>query len=125
MHCVAGIGVFSGIALECRDPAALASFYSALTGWPVVYSSADWVSIGDGRDALWHLSFQRTPGHAAPQWPDEAGSMQFHLHIRVPDLEAASVEVAALGGVRHPHQPNETGSRVFLDPAGHPFCLVS
>jgi hypothetical protein len=31
-----GVGQLSGVALECRDPAALAEFYSRLTGWPVV-----------------------------------------------------------------------------------------
>jgi predicted enzyme related to lactoylglutathione lyase len=118
------IGRFSGIALECVDPGALAAFYTALTGWPVVYASDDWVSIGESREAPWHLSFQRSPGHVAPTWPDLASSMQFHLHVRVADLDVASEAVVALGGVLFASQPNPEGSRVFADPAGHPFCLV-
>src|ERR671938_490999 len=81
------IGQLSGIALECRDPLALARFYSALTGWPVVYTSDDWCSIGDEAQAAFHLSFQRSPGHTPPTWPDPASSMQFHLHVRVGDLD--------------------------------------
>ena len=46
-----GMRRFSGVALECVDPVALAAFYTALTGWPVVYAADDWVSIGEQRDA--------------------------------------------------------------------------
>lgn len=45
-----------------------------------------------------------------------------HLDVVVEDLDAAEEAVAALGATRHPHQPG-TSFRVFLDPAGHPFCL--
>lgn len=119
-----GIGRLSGIALECTDPLALAEFYTALTGWPVVYATDEWVSIGATETDVWHLSFQRSPGHQPPTWPDPASSMQFHLHIRVDDLDTAEAAVLALGATRFEEQPNRDGSRVFADPAGHPFCLV-
>ena len=32
--------------------------------------------------------------------------------------------VIALGATKHEHQPG-TSFRVFLDPAGHPFCLCA
>lgn len=118
------IGRFSGIALECRDPRALAAFYRAITGWEVVYDGDNWVSLGESRDAQWHLSFQRSPCHQPPTWPDDASSMQFHLHFRVPNLDTAEREVLELGGTKLPHQPSPEGSRVVADPAGHPFCLV-
>jgi catechol 2,3-dioxygenase-like lactoylglutathione lyase family enzyme len=116
------VGRLSGVALECRDPAGLAAFYSQLTGWPVVFASDDWYSIGDGPDAAFHLSFQRAPDHEPPVWPDPASSMQFHLHLRVDDPDAAERAVLALGASRLDYQPNR-GTRVFADPAGHPFCL--
>ena len=112
----------SGVALECADPAALAAFYSRLTGWPVVYSSPDWCSIGERRDAPLHLSFQRAPGHRPPVWPDPASSMQFHLHFRVENPDLAEEAVLRLGAVK---LATAEGHRVFKDPAGHPFCLVS
>jgi catechol 2,3-dioxygenase-like lactoylglutathione lyase family enzyme len=117
------VAQLSGIALECPDPAVLAAFYSALTGWPVVYANDDWYSIGESPDAAFHLSFQRAPGHRPPTWPDPASSMQAHLHLRVPDLDAAEARVLALGGTRLDHQPNPATSKVMADPAGHPFCL--
>ena len=121
---MSGIGHLSGVALECRDPGELAAFYGRLTGWPVVSSDADWVSIGESPAAPFHLSFQRAPGHRAPVWPDPASSMQLHLHLRVNDLDEAERAVLALGGTKFDHQPDGVGSRVFADPAGHPFCLV-
>ena len=118
------VGRLSGVALECRDPAGLAAFYSQLTGWPVVYASDDWCSLGETPDATFHLSFQRAPGHEPPTWPDPTSSMQYHLHLRVDDLDAAERTVLALGGVRLTPQPDPAHARVFADPAGHPFCLV-
>ena len=119
-----GVGRLSGVALECPDPAALAEFYHRLTGWPVVYADPDWCSVGERPSAPFHLSFQRSPGHQPPTWPDPASSMQAHLHFRVDDIEGAERLVLSSGGSRFDHQPNPDGSRVFADPAGHPFCLV-
>jgi hypothetical protein len=45
-----------------------------------------------------------------------------HLDVVVDDLDAAEKAVLELGATRHEQQPGET-FRVFLDPAGHPFCL--
>ena len=45
-----------------------------------------------------------------------------HLDVVVEDLDTAEREVVALGATRSEHQPGAT-FRVFLDPAGHPFCL--
>jgi len=48
---------------------------------------------------------------------------QLHLDLEVADLDAGEAAVVALGARKHEVQPGET-FRVFLDPAGHPFCLV-
>jgi predicted enzyme related to lactoylglutathione lyase len=114
----------SGIALECRDPAVLADFYSRLTGWTVVHADPDWYSVGENEKAEFHLSFQRSPAHQPPTWPDPASSMQLHLHFRVKDLDAAERAVMAWGGTKSDHQPGPDRARVCIDPAGHPFCLV-
>jgi hypothetical protein len=116
-----GIGQLSGIALECRDPRTLADFYGALTGWPIVFSTTDWVSIGEGEAATWHLSFQRAPGYEPPTWPDPTSSMQFHLHFRVDDIQAAEAEVLARGATKL----ESADQHVYTDPAGHVFCLVA
>jgi hypothetical protein len=45
-----------------------------------------------------------------------------HLDLSVDNLDVAEAAVLELGAVKQTHQPGTT-FRVFLDPAGHPFCL--
>jgi len=40
----------------------------------------------------------------------------------VDDIEDAEKAVLELGATKHDFQPGRT-FRVYLDPAGHPFCL--
>ena len=61
--------------------------------------------------------------HRPPQWPGAEHPQQLHLDLEVADLDAGEAAVVALGARKHAVQPGET-FRVFLDPAGHPFCLV-
>jgi hypothetical protein len=115
-----GIATLSVIALDCREPQVLAEFYSALSGAPVERSENDWVQLaGQGGVAL---AFQLAPGHVPPQWPGDELPQQIHLDFDVPDLDAAEAQVLAIGARKHDHQPGKS-FRVYLDPAGHPFCL--
>ena len=108
------------LVLDCPDPAALARFYGSLLGWKVDGSAGDdWADIrgDDGQ----RLSFQQVQSYRAPQWPAQDVPQQMHIDVTVDDLDAAEAAVLELGATRHPHQP-DTSFRVFLDPAGHPFC---
>jgi catechol 2,3-dioxygenase-like lactoylglutathione lyase family enzyme len=122
----AGIARFGVVALDCPDPVALAEFYSALTGWPPSrpYDSGNWIQLDppDGRGAA--LAFQRVPGYRAPRWPGQDVPQQLHLDFDVPDLDTGERQVLAIGARKHEVQPAAQNFRVFLDPAGHPFCLV-
>ena len=112
-------------ALDCPDPAALASFYSALTGWPVEdddpTGDGGWVQLRSDTGAT--LAFQRVAEHRPPDWPGAEHPQQLHLDFDVPDLDAGEAAVLAIGARKAGFQPGQT-FRVFLDPAGHPFCLV-
>lgn len=70
------------------------------------------------------LAFQLAPDHRPPQWPDPAHPQQLHLDLEVDDLDVGERAVLALGAVKTGVQPEPDAFRVFLDPAGHPFCLV-
>lgn len=108
------------LVIDCPDPAVLAEFYGAILGWtPSVDADGGWADIrsGDGR-----IDFQRVEAHNPPQWPGQEVPQQMHLDVDVDDLDEAEGAVLALGAVKHDHQPGTT-YRVFLDPAGHPFCL--
>ena len=48
--------------------------------------------------------------------------MMTHLDVEVDDLEAAGAHAVAEGAALAGYQPQEQ-VRVYLDPAGHPFCL--
>ncbi len=115
------VGSLSGIVLECRDPTELARFYSALTGWPLVFTDDDFAAIGEGPEAAFHLGFQRAPAHEPPTWPDPRSSMQSHLHIKVRDLDAAERRVLELGGTRFSTQPAPDASSRPRRPRGPPL----
>jgi catechol 2,3-dioxygenase-like lactoylglutathione lyase family enzyme len=109
--------------LDAPDPRALAEFYSRLLGWPIGRDEPGWVTLrppGGGPG----LSFQHEPIHARPTWPAAAGEqqMQLHLDIEVDDLESAGARAVAAGATPAEFQPQDD-VRVYLDPAGHPFCL--
>ncbi len=113
------IARFPSIVLDCPDPAALAAFYGAMLDWPVD-ASTDWADVRADYGQV--LSFQRVEDYRAPDWPGQDVPQQMHLDVVVDDLDAAAAAVLELGATKHEHQPGTT-FRVFLDPAGHPFCL--
>lgn len=122
------------IILDCPDALELGRFYSELLGWPFQDGSdRDWVTLvppgggvtPDNRDGWPSLAFQRIDDWVAPTWPGGAHPQQFHLDFSVGDIDAAEPSVLAFGARRHDHQPSKNGGfRVYVDPAGHPFCLI-
>jgi predicted enzyme related to lactoylglutathione lyase len=114
------IARFPVVALDCPDPKALAEFYGALLGWKLEQNDDDWASIrADYGDSL---AFQKVDDYRPPQWPGQDVPQQMHIDVTVDDLDEAEGAVLKLGATKHDHQPGTT-FRVFLDPAGHPFCL--
>jgi len=106
--------------IDCPDPAAMAAFYAELLDWKPDVSDG-WAEIrpADGSNCI---SFQRVKDYTPPQWPAQQVPQQMHLDVVVDDLDAGEAAVLALGAVKDEFQPGTT-FRVFLDPAGHPFCL--
>ena len=109
------------MALDCRDPRALATFYSAITGCEIEDGDDDWVQLRS--DAGVALAFQLAPDHVPPAWPSADRPQQAHLDFDVDDLDAAEQRALALGARKAELEP-DSSYRVLLDPAGHPFCLV-
>lgn len=123
------------VILDCPDALALARFYGEILGWEVEEGSdgsfANLVPPGggvspDNPDGRTTLSFQRIDDWVPPTWPGGPHPQQFHLDFSVPDIAAAEPAVVASGARVHDHQPSTDGHfRVYLDPVGHPFCLIS
>ncbi len=97
-------------------------FYQCLLGGEIAAEETDDVFLRGAAEVS--LSFQREPGYVRPVWPAEPGDQQMmiHLEILVDDLERAGAHATACGAVIADHQPQDD-VRVYLDPAGHPFCL--
>lgn len=119
MTAVAKLSLF---AFDCREPRQLAEFYAAITGWPIDRADVDWVRLRSDGGAT--LAFQLAPDHEPPVWPSADRPQQAHLDFDVADLDAGEAAVLALGARKAETQPEPDDFRVFLDPAGHPFCLV-
>ncbi len=114
------IGRLYATVLDCAEPALLAEFYRSVLGGRIEVDGDDWIDlVPDGGGP--RLSFQLSPGHVAPRWPGDDGDQQFHLDVQVDDFDAAETELLRLGArFLEAHE----GFRVYLDPAGHPFCTV-
>ncbi len=114
-------------AIDCEDPVSLANFYAQIIGGKIhgfefgASGDSGWVEIREGGLRL--LAFQKVADYQAPTWPSGGLPQQMHLDFQVEDLDAGEEFVVSIGAIKCQVQPGET-FRVFLDPAGHPFCLV-
>lgn len=120
---MSGIARLSLTALDCPNPHLLAGFYSAITGWPVDTDGVDFDWVPLKSDSGITLAFQLVDDYVAPEWPGQEHPQQVHLDFDVDDLDLAEERVIAIGARKHEVQPGTT-FRVYVDPAGHPFCLV-
>lgn len=109
------------VVLDAPDAGELAEFYGRLLDWKVtVEDDGSWAEITSNS---WPpICFQQVEDYHAPSWPGQSHPQQMHLDFMVEDLDTAEAAVLDLGGGKAEHQPGVT-FRVFLDPAGHPFCL--
>ncbi|MEM9040907.1 MAG: VOC family protein [Actinomycetota bacterium] len=117
------IGRLQAMVLDCPDALALAHFYHSIIGGEVVEhpDEDDWVEL---RTTAGWLAFQETADHVAPTWPNNDVPQQAHVDVAVADLDAGERAVIAVGARKTATQPMPEEFRVFLDPVGHPFCLV-
>lgn len=114
------IGTLYEVVLDCPDPPALAEFYRDVLGGEIeIDDDGHWADLK--REGAQSLGFQRSLGHVPPVWPGDDGDQQFHLDIQVADFDVAHEQLLDLGAR---HLESHSGFRVYLDPAGHPFCTV-
>ncbi|MFE9996328.1 VOC family protein [Streptomyces avermitilis] len=124
---MAAVTRFRSVVLDCPDPRELARFYAGIIGGAPEDEDPDWVVLQVPGGPL--LSFQRAPGHTAPEWPRaDRNSQQFHLDLDAgatwEEVDAAHERVLALGARPLDLEDDvRKDFRVYADPAGHPFCL--
>ena len=112
------------VSVDCPDPGTLADFYAELFGMTRIVEAPDGsvVAISDGTHTL---AMMKVDDYVAPTWPESGQGQQMHFDVSVPDLDAAEARALAVGARLADHQPAPDLWRVFLDPAGHPFCLTT
>lgn len=123
------------IVLDCPNALELGRFYAEVLGWQLEDGSdRNFATLAppgggvapDNPDGHPTLAFQRIDDWAEPTWPGGAHPQQFHLDFAVDDIAAAEPAVVSAGARVHDHQPSQDGRfRVYLDPVGHPFCLIT
>lgn len=108
--------------IDCSDAGRLAHFYADLTGGEVTgeYPEYGYAQLTYGPATL---NFQTAADYSRPQWPGQEHPQQFHLDLRVDDLEAGIAHATRLGATQADEQPGGEQWRVMIDPDGHPFCL--
>ena len=111
------------VTIDCNDPDALATFWSALLGTAIVEPGPDrpgWRRLQPFGAAGPGLNFQ-------PVDEPKVGKARLHLDVLVDDIDAAVERIVALGGA-------DTGTReelprgriaVMRDPGGNEFCVLA
>lgn len=123
-------------AIDCADPINLANFYSSITGLKIDVTTENtdsnivWVELKDNQ-GIPKLAFQKVSNYKAPTWPEGPIPQQLHLDFAVKDLDETEIELLKIGAVKTEFQPGSpktndysTEFRVYLDPEGHPFCII-
>jgi catechol 2,3-dioxygenase-like lactoylglutathione lyase family enzyme len=112
------------IVIDCPHPVDLAPFYESLLGATRVEDSPDWIMLAvAGLSPA--VALQRSNHFIAPDWSSGDPPQQLHLDLLVDDLDRAERDVLALGARLLEGSDKPIGYRVYADPVGHPFCLVT
>jgi predicted enzyme related to lactoylglutathione lyase len=111
------IGTLDEVVIDCRDPAALATFWQAVIGGTILRQSREWVAIVESGTLT--IGFQLVP-------EPKTVKNRVHLDVRVDDLEVASVAAEQLGARRvgGPRPDPVGGFQVMADPEGNEFCFI-
>lgn len=113
------------IVLDSNNADTLADFYAKLLGWKKERYDAEWVHITNETGEGPHIVFQQVEEYQRPEWPGKPGFQQQMLHVDfyTENVPEAVEHALACGAVLSDTQL-DSGWRVLLDPAGHPFCIL-
>ena len=118
------------VVLDSDNAEELAAFYEKLLSWTKIYQEHEgekWIILVDESGKGVPLVFQQIADYQRPVWPTKAKEQQqmLHLDFYVPTEEfEREVKRALACGARLASEQLSPDWRVFLDPAGHPFCII-
>ena len=116
-----------GTVLECKDAAALATFYKEFLGWEIDFHGEGFVILRSP-DSTAAIAFQRDSDYIPPVWPAKEGEQQMmeHIDFNVKDREEMDLYVkkaVSLGARIAEEQYGGDKWITMIDPAGHPFDI--
>jgi hypothetical protein len=119
------VGRLTQLILECDDAERLARFWQEVLDLPEPEGDSNWLTLR--WEPVGRFSFHRVAGYRPPSWPGERGEQHVHFDLLVDDLRRACLAVERAGAcpLSDVLNPGPKAWRIYADPAGHPFCLVS
>lgn len=118
------------IVVDCRDAAALASFWAAALGYHIVFADDDQVEIGPWEQEPPDLAEQmrRAPGVPTIVFvvvPEgKTVKNRLHLDLRPDDQDAEVQRILALGAKKVDIGQGEQSWVVLADPEDNEFCIL-
>jgi hypothetical protein len=127
---------FAGGSGRDREAGGRTSVVGDACEWSVVGDACEWSVVASEERPEWvtlewepvgRFSFHRCQGYVPPRWPGGCGEHQVHFDLLVEDLAEACGVVEKAGGrpLTPILDPGPKEWRIYADPAGHPFCLVT
>lgn len=114
-------GPIASVVVDCADPRAMARFWGEATDWTVHKVTDDSAVLRSSRGVGPYLQFLRTPDV-------KTGWNRVHLDVRPypgDDLETEAARLRALGATDVDLDGSTIPWKVFADPEGNEFCLLT
>jgi Glyoxalase-like domain len=110
---------WSGLTVDCIDPARLAAFWGALLDLDPEPGLPGWVRLSSPYSPQPRINFQPVP-------EPKHGKVRIHLDVTVDDVDMAIDRVVQLGGsdTHERHEYPEGTVVVLKDPEDNEFCIV-
>ena len=70
------------------------------------------------------MGFQKIDNYQQPTWPTGGLPQQAHIDFHAKDLDVTETQLLEIGAIKAEFQPKPHRFRIYLDIAGHPFCIV-
>lgn len=105
------------VAIDCRDPRALATFWEGALGWRRTEDDPDEVAIEPTDGSVPPLLFLRVP-------EGKAVKNRLHLDLRPDDRDAEVARLESLGARRVDVGQGDVTWVVLADPEGNEFCVL-
>ncbi|MCB2339138.1 VOC family protein [Clostridium estertheticum] len=116
--------------LDSDNSEELSNFYKNLLGWKkkVYYMNDKYTIVYSDKNEGTPLVFQDIPNYKRPVWPSEDEKQQPMAHldflVKMDDLDKEIAHAISCGAKLADVQFS-TEWTVMIDPAGHPFCIIT